>query len=153
MAKFAAIGTDGTRPVVWGLGDTEEAALVDAGLQDGVDGVELRTEPVSDVQASKIEQGVVDWKVVCSYTDISRAELAAVAQTNNELVESISVSTPSRFAIYTDPEGNTHDLSGDDIADLADQLPDDYSGPRLTVRDAAGSVRGWIGSRTDWTAQ
>lgn len=59
MAKFAAIGTDGTRLVVWGLGDTAEAALVDAGLQEGVDGVDLRAVPVGPEQVAEIKRGGV----------------------------------------------------------------------------------------------
>lgn len=57
MTKFAAIGTDGTRLVVWGMGDTAEAALVDAGLQEGVDGVDLRAVPVGAEQVAEIERG------------------------------------------------------------------------------------------------
>lgn len=30
MGKFIAIGDDGLRPVVWGMGDTEDAAIEDA---------------------------------------------------------------------------------------------------------------------------
>jgi hypothetical protein len=54
---------------------------------------------------------------------------------------------------YRDDEGNETDLSADSVEALAAQLPEDYSGPRLTVRDEADSIRGWIGGRADWTAQ
>jgi hypothetical protein len=30
MTQYVAIGTDGMRPVVWGLGDSPEAALIEA---------------------------------------------------------------------------------------------------------------------------
>jgi len=54
---------------------------------------------------------------------------------------------------YRDAAGNEIDLSGDSVEEIAQQLPEDYSGPRLTVHDEPGFVRGWIGSQNDWTAQ
>jgi hypothetical protein len=56
-------------------------------------------------------------------------------------------------ASYRDAEGNDTDLTAESVEALAAQLPEDYSGPRLTVRDEADSIRGWVGGRTDWTAQ
>ena len=65
MSKFAAIGTDGRRPVVWGLGDTEAAALADGqdelretGGYDPRDPA-LRMVPVSDERAATILAGDV----------------------------------------------------------------------------------------------
>lgn len=64
MTKYAAIGTDGTREVVWGLGDTEEAAMLDAAAQDEAAGVDLRAEQISEAQAAVVEAGDVSWPVV-----------------------------------------------------------------------------------------
>lgn len=59
MTKFAAIGTDGTRAVVWGLGATEEAAEADAAEQEGAPS-DLVLVSVSTGRASAIEAGNVD---------------------------------------------------------------------------------------------
>lgn len=57
---IAAIGTDGMREVVWGLGDDEASCLADAALQnDGKDVGELRLVSVSEQQAERIRAGVV----------------------------------------------------------------------------------------------
>jgi len=59
---IAAIGTDGTRDVVWGLGETEEAARADASTWlAGACGapVELRFAAVSSETAARVEMGVV----------------------------------------------------------------------------------------------
>lgn len=56
-------------------------------------------------------------------------------------------------ANFTDSDGNTHDLSAENISDLAAELPEDYQGPSIKVYDEPGFVRGWVRSRTDWTAQ
>lgn len=58
---FAAIGDDGVRPVVWGLGDTPEAALLDAREQDGIDaGADLHVMPITRDQQAAIRCGDVD---------------------------------------------------------------------------------------------
>lgn len=59
MTKFAAIGTDGTRNVVWGLGDSEDAALADAAGQEDVP-ADLTTRAVTAADAEAIEAGDVD---------------------------------------------------------------------------------------------
>ena len=66
---YAAIGTDGTRPVVWGLGYSEAAARADAadwlggdGRYDTSDGVAMTVVAVTDEQASAIDAGVIDWE-------------------------------------------------------------------------------------------
>lgn len=60
---FAAVGTDGTRDVVWGLGTNEDEAKLDA-LQwlDGA-ACELRTEPVTAEEVAAINAGIVAWPV------------------------------------------------------------------------------------------
>lgn len=63
---IAAVGTDGTRPVVWGVGRNEAEALADAGAQDGLDGVDLSTldlQPITEAQAAKVRTGDVSWPV------------------------------------------------------------------------------------------
>ena len=69
---IALIDTDGTRLVVWGLGETEEAALDDAEQWDyatDTGATDLRGEwqryvEVSVEQAAAIEAGAVDWEGV-----------------------------------------------------------------------------------------
>lgn len=61
--KYATIGDDGMRPVVWGLGDDIDAAHEDAlsNLREaGAQSTEpLRTVPVSAGRAALIEAGDV----------------------------------------------------------------------------------------------
>lgn len=54
---------------------------------------------------------------------------------------------------YQDEAGNETYLSGESVEEVAAQLPEDYDGPRLTVRDEADFIRGWIAGRGDWKAQ
>jgi hypothetical protein len=63
--SFAAVGNDGQRPVVWGIGDTESEARADAtenlrdvDCEDDVD--DLRIVPITPDRRSKIEAGDVD---------------------------------------------------------------------------------------------
>jgi hypothetical protein len=61
--KFAAIGTDGRRPVVWGLGADEEAARLDGEdeLRECGGGEQvLRVVSVSDERAEDVLAGDVD---------------------------------------------------------------------------------------------
>jgi hypothetical protein len=65
MSKFAAIGSDGTRPVVWGLGATENEAIADARgelakCEPHERDEDLRVVPVSDDRAARIDAGDVD---------------------------------------------------------------------------------------------
>ena len=63
--KIAAIGTDGTRPVVWGLGRTHDEALedaahyLDAGYYDAATH-ELRTVEIDADRVLRIIDGDVD---------------------------------------------------------------------------------------------
>lgn len=59
---FAAIGNDGMRPVVWGVGESEEAARQDAANQDELTCVDLEgldMRPITDEQAVRIQSGIV----------------------------------------------------------------------------------------------
>lgn len=62
MAHYATIGTDGTRPVVWGLGVSPEASEKDAReqlhaqLEDPNCEEDLVTVPVTVEQAKRIEE-------------------------------------------------------------------------------------------------
>ena len=66
---FAALASDGTRQVVWGVGATEEAAEADgrrwlAECQDGEHvGEELEIVAISEAQAARIAAGEVVWPV------------------------------------------------------------------------------------------
>ena len=72
-SAVAAIGSDGTRPVVWGLGETVEAARIDAieRLDDCAwaaerepaeyaDDTIVRYEDVTDEQRARIVAGEID---------------------------------------------------------------------------------------------
>ena len=56
---FAVVGTDGTRPVVWGLGSTVEEARADAAAQDGYDDDDSNVVAVSAEVAGRIQAGEV----------------------------------------------------------------------------------------------
>lgn len=57
---YAAIGDDGTRPVVWGLGETAEGALDDARAQDADPLAIDRVVRISPERAAEIDAGNVD---------------------------------------------------------------------------------------------
>jgi hypothetical protein len=61
---FAAIGTDGTRPVVWGIGANAEEAIADGEEQLGDVGAagscDLRSVEISVARFSRIASGDVD---------------------------------------------------------------------------------------------
>lgn len=59
---FAAIGDDGRRPVVWGVGDTDEEALADARSELRQAGAtsELRVVEITAERRAAIEAGDVD---------------------------------------------------------------------------------------------
>jgi len=56
MSNFAAIGTDGTRLVVWGLGSSERDALSDAHQQEEAP-EELEVCVCTDAAAEEIKAG------------------------------------------------------------------------------------------------
>lgn len=60
-AMIAAIGADGTRLVVWGLGATEDEAEADARTNEA-DGVALAYIAVSDAEAVRVGAGTVGLK-------------------------------------------------------------------------------------------
>lgn len=55
--RYAAVGTDGVRPVVWGLGSTERKARAEC-----ADGVEVYR--ITPAQAAVVEAGDVSWPIV-----------------------------------------------------------------------------------------
>lgn len=63
---IAAVGTDGRRPVVWGMGATEEEALVDARthLEAGDCESYLECHAITEAQAEVVRAGDVSWPVV-----------------------------------------------------------------------------------------
>lgn len=58
---IALIDTDGTRLVVWGLGETRESALADAAEWDYEEDEHQRFAEVTAEQAQAIEAGAIDW--------------------------------------------------------------------------------------------
>jgi len=66
---FAVVGTDGTRAVVWGLGDTADAArtdarrwLADANAVHEADSLDV--EEITAEQAAIVRAGDVSWPIV-----------------------------------------------------------------------------------------
>lgn len=63
-ATHAAVGNDGRRPCVWGLGTSAEMAFADALQQDGLeaaDGVFLRLMEVGPEVQERVQHGDVTW--------------------------------------------------------------------------------------------
>jgi hypothetical protein len=52
---------------------------------------------------------------------------------------------------YVDSFGNVEELEGENIKEIAEQLPEDYTGDLIVV-DEAGFTRGYVHSRNDWRA-
>ena len=62
-ARFVAVGTDGMRPVIWGLGETEEQAITDARSQDdGPEGAFLTVHPCTPAIVARVQHGDVSWR-------------------------------------------------------------------------------------------
>lgn len=65
LATFAAVGNDGTRPVVWGLGTSAEMAFADALEQyefDAKDAKFLRLVTVGPEVQARVQEGDVSWR-------------------------------------------------------------------------------------------
>lgn len=63
-ASVAAVGNDGSRPVVWGLGTSNEMAFADALRQDEFepdDAAFLRLEPCDAATQERVQHGDVSW--------------------------------------------------------------------------------------------
>lgn len=58
---FAAVGDDGMRPVVWGVGSSAAAALRDAKRWDAPAGLDVH--PINAAQRARIKAGEVGWPV------------------------------------------------------------------------------------------
>jgi hypothetical protein len=67
IQRYAAVGNDGMRPVVWGIGDSPDGAREDAGQwmpregegwREAVDS--LRCVPISEERFNRIARGDVD---------------------------------------------------------------------------------------------
>jgi len=67
---FAAVGGDGNRSVVWGMGTTETAAVQEARAQDGFDGHALTTYQITEEQAAVVEAGDVSWPIVAASAEV-----------------------------------------------------------------------------------
>ena len=61
-AKFVAVGNDGMRPVIWGLGVTEEDAIEDALEQEGCPPRSfLHVHPCTPEIQERVQSGDVSW--------------------------------------------------------------------------------------------
>jgi hypothetical protein len=58
---FAVVGTDGWRPVVWGIGATEDAAQADA--RENECGT-CQTYEITAAQAAVVVSGDVSWPIL-----------------------------------------------------------------------------------------
>lgn len=77
VATHAAVGNDGRRPVVWGLGTSPEMAFADALRQDGFDEADapfLRIESANAEVQRRVQHGDVAW------SDIHPADAASIAE-------------------------------------------------------------------------
>jgi hypothetical protein len=74
---FAAVGDDGTRPVVWGLGDSWEAALQDCESQELAQSCSVRE--ITAAQAAIVRSGDVSWPITGAH---AAEEFAEAAQLN-----------------------------------------------------------------------
>lgn len=63
-ARFVAVGNDGFRPVIWGLGETEAAAIADALAQDeGPESADsLSVHPCTPAIEARVALGDVSWR-------------------------------------------------------------------------------------------
>lgn len=88
---YTAIGNDGFREVVWGVGATEDAAREDAARWigeaygahadlDGLDIIEITAE-----QAERIREGEVSWESL----QLSKEELVAQVKLTEEIVREL----------------------------------------------------------------
>jgi hypothetical protein len=61
--RFVAVGNDGFRPVIWGIGDTEEEAVADALAQDEgpEDATFLHVHPCTRAIEERLQMGDVSW--------------------------------------------------------------------------------------------
>lgn len=78
-ASVAAVGSDGSSPVVWGLGTSNEMAFVDALLQDGFDADDapfLRFVTCTAETQERVQHGDVWWDEDRNYAEVAGAEWA-----------------------------------------------------------------------------
>lgn len=63
---YAAVGSDGTRPVVWGLGESPAEAFADAERQELSDNDQaaLVAHRVTQEEAAVVMAGDVSWPIV-----------------------------------------------------------------------------------------
>jgi hypothetical protein len=59
--------------------------------------------------------------------------------------------TPVLRTSYVDSFGNVEELEGESVKEIAEQLPEDYTGDLIVV-DEAGFTRGYVHARNDWRA-
>jgi hypothetical protein len=59
---YAVVGTDGLRPVVWGIGETEADAVTDAA--QWLEGNDFTTHEITEDQAAHVRTGDVSWPIV-----------------------------------------------------------------------------------------
>lgn len=126
---YAAIGTDGTRNVVWGIGSTESAALADAAEQDGApDELTTRTITTADVEA--IEAGDVDAASLGRGMNLS----AALATYARETVADVGGDYASAVRAMDDEPG--------EVAAALECSVEDVQG--WCDRESAEAPEGWI---------
>ena len=99
--------------------------------------------------------GLRDWARECEaegdHGDYYADECGIVAVKDDGYLESVGLVRPVGYSITVDKDGNAVDLHGE-LPELAAKLAElGYEGPSVAVRDAQGSVRGWV-SAGSWRA-
>lgn len=92
MSAFAAVGDDGLRPVVWGVGATPEAARLDARewLGDHGDLDALTVHSITEEQAQRVRSGDVSWPARLRVdTFRSRITVETMTTTTTETTETV----------------------------------------------------------------
>lgn len=96
---IAAIGTDGMRAVVWGLGETEDEARADAAKYLGGDQEPLTFAPITEVQAAVIAGGDVSWPVN------ARSRAARTARGRQQTTVTLSVEANALLSAMAERRG------------------------------------------------
>lgn len=135
---IAAIGTDGTRPVVWGVGETPDAAMADAEAQDadwdsgGWDTCEILAWTAGRIRAGTVDCGDLGIRVTMRGGDIwSASELADVDEST-----AVVRREAERLLLLAELSTIVHDDGTDQLRVIVD-----HAKPGQTSEDLAAIVR------------
>lgn len=122
-AKFVVVGNDGWRPVIWGLGVTEEEAIEDALEQEGcTPRAFLHVYPCTPEIQERVQRGDVSWTHSNhereQATQLGRNDAAANREPLWYRVGTSYLSSESGHI------GNSEAKASEDDADLVDEASD-----------------------------